>query len=116
MRPGRRRRAPPFRLRADTILGEESESPDGEIGRRSGLKIRRPQGRGGSSPPPGTNVAGVKHGEHVGSRGNASTLYRYKTRNVLRGAKCGGSDCSDRFFGFLSEKIIQFVVVEAVEM
>jgi hypothetical protein len=29
-------------------------SPDGEIGRRSGLKIRRPQGRGGSSPPPGT--------------------------------------------------------------
>ena len=28
--------------------------PDGEIGRRSGLKIRRPQGRGGSSPPPGT--------------------------------------------------------------
>ena len=30
--------------------------PDGEIGRRSGLKIRRPQGRGGSSPPPGTNI------------------------------------------------------------
>ena len=29
--------------------------PDGEIGRRSGLKIRRPQGRGGSSPPLGTN-------------------------------------------------------------
>ncbi len=28
--------------------------PDGEIGRRSGLKIRRPQGRGGSSPPLGT--------------------------------------------------------------
>ena len=28
--------------------------PDGEIGRRSGLKIRGPQGRGGSSPPPGT--------------------------------------------------------------
>ena len=28
--------------------------PDGEIGRRSGLKIRRSQGRGGSSPPPGT--------------------------------------------------------------
>ena len=28
--------------------------PDGEIGRRSGLKIRRPKGRGGSSPPPGT--------------------------------------------------------------
>jgi hypothetical protein len=31
------------------------KSPDGEIGRRSGLKIRRPQGRGGSSPPLGTN-------------------------------------------------------------
>ncbi len=25
------------------------------IGRRSGLKIRRPQGHGGSPPPPGTN-------------------------------------------------------------
>jgi hypothetical protein len=31
------------------------QCPDGEIGRRSGLKIRRPQGRGGSSPPLGTN-------------------------------------------------------------
>ena len=31
------------------------EGPDGEIGRHSGLKIRRPlSGRGGSSPPPGT--------------------------------------------------------------
>ena len=28
--------------------------PDGGIGRRSGLKIRWPQGRGGSSPPLGT--------------------------------------------------------------
>ena len=32
------------------------QSPDGEIGRRSGLKIRRPQGRGGSSPPLGTMI------------------------------------------------------------
>jgi hypothetical protein len=30
--------------------------------------------------------------------------------------KCGGPVSSDRFFGFLSGKIIQFVVVEAVEM
>jgi len=29
---------------------------------------------------------------------------------------CGGPVSSDRLFGFLSEKIIQFVVVEAVEM
>ena len=36
-------------------------SPDGEIGRRSGLKIRRPQGRGGSSPPPGTKSTEDKH-------------------------------------------------------
>src|SRR5208337_4676169 len=35
---------------------ETANSPDGEIGRRSGLKIRRPQGHGGSSPPPGTNT------------------------------------------------------------
>ena len=34
--------------------GHVLPSPDGEIGRRSGLKIRRPQGRGGSSPPLGT--------------------------------------------------------------
>src|SRR5665213_1295950 len=34
----------------------DSTCPDGEIGRRSGLKIRRPQGRGGSSPPLGTNI------------------------------------------------------------
>jgi hypothetical protein len=44
-----------------TMLNAEANSivavlcPDGEIGRRSGLKIRRPQGCGGSSPPPGTN-------------------------------------------------------------
>ena len=31
------------------------QRPDGEIGRRSGLKIRRPQGHRGSSPLPGTN-------------------------------------------------------------
>jgi len=29
---------------------------------------------------------------------------------------CGGPVSSDRLFGFLSEKIIQFVVAEAVEM
>ena len=29
-------------------------SRDGGTGRRSGLKIRRPQGHGGSTPPPGT--------------------------------------------------------------
>jgi hypothetical protein len=29
---------------------------------------------------------------------------------------CGGPVSSDRLFGFLSEKTIQFVVVEAVEM
>src|ERR1700751_288700 len=28
---------------------------DGGTGRRSGLKIRRPSGLGGSTPPPGTN-------------------------------------------------------------
>ena len=29
---------------------------DGGTGRRSGLKIRRPSGLGGSTPPPGTNL------------------------------------------------------------
>ena len=32
------------------------ESPDGGIGRRSGLKIRRPRGREGSNPSPGTMI------------------------------------------------------------
>src|SRR5207248_4841956 len=31
-------------------------SRDGGTGRRSGLKIRRPSGHGGSTPPPGTNL------------------------------------------------------------
>src|ERR1700733_14335204 len=31
-------------------------SRDGGTGRRSGLKIRRPSGLGGSTPPPGTTV------------------------------------------------------------
>jgi hypothetical protein len=42
----------PFSGRHERVA---QECPDGEIGRRSGLKIRRPQGRGGSSPPLGTN-------------------------------------------------------------
>jgi Beta-lactamase len=32
----------------------DSQGRDGGTGRRSGLKIRRSQGRGGSTPPPGT--------------------------------------------------------------
>ncbi len=44
----------PGSLCRSCIIMEASHRPDGEIGRRSGLKIRRPQGRGGSSPPPGT--------------------------------------------------------------
>jgi hypothetical protein len=31
-------------------------------------------------------------------------------------AQCGGSVCSDRFFGLLSGKIVQLVVVVAVGM
>jgi hypothetical protein len=53
------------------------ESPDGEIGRRSGLKIRRPQGRGGSSPPPGTiksigysSYALIERGTNFGPAGS----------------------------------------------
>ncbi len=42
------------RMREREFVESGSRCPDGEIGRRSGLKIRRPQGRGGSSPPPGT--------------------------------------------------------------
>ena len=34
--------------------GTCKQSRDGGTGRRSGLKIRRPSGLGGSTPPPGT--------------------------------------------------------------
>ena len=34
--------------------GKMMKRRDGGTGRRSGLKIRRGQGRGGSTPPPGT--------------------------------------------------------------
>jgi hypothetical protein len=33
-----------------------------------------------------------------------------------RAKECGGSVCSDRFFGLLSGKIVQLVVVVAVGM
>jgi hypothetical protein len=33
-----------------------------------------------------------------------------------QGEPCGGSVCSDRFFGLLSGKIVQLVVVVAVGM
>jgi hypothetical protein len=35
---------------------------------------------------------------------------------LLNERKCGGSVCSDRFFGLLSGKIVQLVVVVAVGM
>jgi hypothetical protein len=38
------------------VVGDLAQNPgrDGGTGRRSGLKIRRGQPRGGSTPPPGT--------------------------------------------------------------
>ena len=40
---------------------DPTSSRDGGTGRRSGLKIRRPQGHGGSTPPPGTkNINNLK--------------------------------------------------------
>jgi hypothetical protein len=56
-------------------IARQPSSPDGEIGRRSGLKIRRPQGRGGSSPPPGTN-------KEKGLRGNVLSKIESKFRLV----------------------------------
>ena len=44
-------------------------------------------------------------------------VYNVPTWTDNNGLKlCGGPVSSDRLFGFLSEEIIQFVVVEAVEM
>lgn len=48
--------------------------PDGEIGRHSGLKIRREQSHGGSSPPPGTIlqlgyvIQSIYFSEHLDAR------------------------------------------------
>jgi hypothetical protein len=59
------------------------QCPDGEIGRRSGLKIRRPQGRGGSSPPLGTmNIKDLT--------GNQVTF----TVAFLIAGACSGACCS----------------------
>src|SRR3954447_19913875 len=38
-------------------LWERFTCRDGGTGRRSGLKIRRPSGLGGSTPPPGTMIS-----------------------------------------------------------
>ena len=44
-----------FSIQYPKLSNKENLScPSGGIGRRSGLKIRWPQGRGGSSPPLGT--------------------------------------------------------------
>jgi len=48
--------------------------------------------------------------------GGALNAERQGMFAALPGKVCGGPGSSDRFFGFLSGKIIQFVVVEAVEM
>ena len=47
-------------------------SRDGGIGRRTGLKIRRPQGHGGSTPPPGTSAAPELHDKFVMPRARYS--------------------------------------------
>jgi hypothetical protein len=44
------------RTTCSTQLANFTQSRDGGTGRRSGLKIRRPSGLGGSTPPPGTMV------------------------------------------------------------
>ena len=49
------------------IMGIE-RCPDGEIGRRKGLKIPRPQGHAGSIPAPGTSICRVCSGSRVFGR------------------------------------------------
>ena len=57
------------------------KGPDGEIGRRSGLKIRRPQGRGGSSPPLGT-IESIVYGYTALSRSIRLRLNYGQTQRV----------------------------------
>ena len=45
-----------------------------------------------------------------------SVVSKLSRRYIGFRQQCGGPVSSDRLFGFLSEKIIQFVIVEAVEM
>ena len=47
---------------------------------------------------------------------NAGINHCQEDKEYPENKQCGGPVSSDRFFGFLSGKIIQFVVVEAVEM
>jgi hypothetical protein len=46
----------PSSTRSLAVKDLVGESRDGGTGRRSGLKIRRPSGLGGSTPPPGTKL------------------------------------------------------------
>jgi hypothetical protein len=64
--------------------------PDGEIGRRSGLKIRRPQGRGGSSPPLGTKDKTIK----------INNLQRHEPLTTGRRLRCPNSSGAGSSAGF----------------
>jgi hypothetical protein len=61
------------------IPDNPSRCPGGGIGRRSGLKIRWPQGRAGSSPAPGTIVRS-RSNDRVPIAG---------TGPLLRSCRCG---------------------------
>jgi len=58
-----------------------------------------------------------RDGVRVGRRHMRTAMRRmgieaiYRKPNTSKPAQCGGPGCSDRFFGFLSGKIIQLVVV-----
>ena len=59
--------------------------PDGETGRRSGLKIRRPQGRGGSNPPLGTKFASINR---LFARWRADWAEAYRARLLTPDILC----------------------------
>jgi hypothetical protein len=56
---------------------------DGGTGRRSGLKIRRPSGLGGSTPPPGTTPKNHRIRGYLGSLLHAMHLVQQTQRTLL---------------------------------
>ena len=58
----------------------------------------------------------IDRGPEAGFGVELSSVGQAHIRKNIAAARCGGSVCSDRFFGLLSGKIVQLVVVVAVGM
>lgn len=82
--------------------GHSAHRPDGETGRRKGLKIPQPQGYAGSTPAPGTNAEPSLFTQgrlfHVGLRAPESSISAVNASSAwgIHFSASAGSEGSDR--------------------